>query len=344
MGGVDVAIIGGGPAGSAAALTLLRYSKLRVAVIERGDYSAFRVGETLSPAAQPLLEYLDAASILESEGQLRNYGTAAAWGSPDVVSRDFLFVGAGEGWHLDRSRFDRSLAMLVQERGGMIHLNSSLTVDELQPRFIIDASGRHASYARTHGAVFRQHDNLTGLVALFVGNTGSTGTLVESAPDGWWYSVQAPGERMVVAFMTDADIIRDRRLHDADVWCQALDETLATRKRVAGATLLRPPTSFPSQSKILQPMYGDHWIATGDAAVAFDPLSSMGIGYALASGIQAARMAAIAIEGGDPQMHLYDEDVVGHFNVYLERRRAYYAIERRWMKRAFWQRRQETTS
>jgi len=96
--GVDVAIIGGGPAGTAAALTLLRYSKLRVAVIEKSDYSQWRVGETLSPAVQPLLDYLDdAASILESEGQLRNYGTAASWGSADVVSRDFLFVGEMDG-------------------------------------------------------------------------------------------------------------------------------------------------------------------------------------------------------------------------------------------------------
>ncbi len=66
-GDVDVAIIGGEPSGSAAALTLLRYSRLRVAIIEKGDYSQWRVGETLSPSVQPLLDYLDATSILESE-------------------------------------------------------------------------------------------------------------------------------------------------------------------------------------------------------------------------------------------------------------------------------------
>jgi flavin-dependent dehydrogenase len=339
-GDVDVAIIGGGPAGAAAALTLLRYSKLRVAVVEKSDYSQWRVGETLSPAVQPLLDYLDAASILESEGQLRNYGTAASWGTADVVSRDFLFVGAGDGWHLDRARFDGVLAALVRERGGILHTNSNLTADALNARFVIDASGRHASVARTYGATVRQHDNLTGLVALFEGNTASNGTLVESAPDGWWYSVQVPGERMVVAFMTDADIIRDRRLHDPEAWSQALEETNATRRRVASASLIRPPAPFPAQSQILQPLHGDRWIAAGDAAAAFDPLSSMGIGYAIASGIQAARFAASAVAGGDAAMHLYDEDVATHFNAYLARRREYYSIERRWSDRPFWKRRQ----
>jgi flavin-dependent dehydrogenase len=336
---VDIAITGGGPAGSAAALTLLRYSKLRVAVIEKGDYSQWRAGETLSPAVRPLLDYLDASPALESDGQLRNYGTAASWGSPDVVSRDFLFVGAGEGWHLDRCRFDRALAMLVRERGGTLHTNSTLTADELNARFIIDASGRHASVGRSRGAVIRQHDNLTGLVALFAGETEMNGALVEAAPDGWWYSVQVPGDRIVVSFMTDADIVRDRRLHVAGIWCEALQETNATRRRLANATLLRPPAPFPAQSQILEPLHGGDWIAAGDAAVAFDPLSSMGIGYAIASGIQAARFAAAAVEGNNLQLDLYAEDVAGHFTSYLAQRGAYYDLERRWQDRPFWKRR-----
>lgn len=337
---VDIAVIGGGPAGSAAALTLLRYSKLRVAVVEKGDYTQWRAGETLSPAVQPLLDYLDASSILEAEGQLRNYGMSAAWGSADVVSRDFLFVGAGDGWHLDRNRFDRALAMLVRERGGMLHTSSTLSAEALQARFVIDASGRHASVGRANGAMVRQHDNLTGLVALFDGGAASTGTLVEAAPDGWWYSTQVPGDRTVVAFMTDADIVRERRLHETETWCRALAETTATQRRMAGATLRRPPMSYPAQSQCLEPLHGDRWIAAGEAAVAFDPLSSMGIGYAIASGIQAARFAAGAVAGNGAHLDLYDADVASHFTTYLDRRRAYYDLERRWTDRPFWQRRQ----
>lgn len=333
----DVAVIGGGPAGTAAALTLLRYSKLRLVVIERGDYSEPRAGETLAPAAQPLLEYLGAASILEEQGHLRNYGTAAAWGGSDVVSRDFLFVAAGDGWHLDRARFDGALATMVRDRGGTLRTNC--TDIEVDAAFVIDATGRHAVYARKHGATIEQHDNLTGLVAVFKGTTESTGTLVEAVEDGWWYSAQLPDEQIVVAFMTDADIVRDRRLHEPESWCAALNEARATKQRVAGTNIVRAPSVHPAQSQILRPAYGDRWIAAGEAAVAFDPLSSMGIGYALASGIQAARFAAIAVAGGDPQMHLYGDDVARHFAAYLVRKRDYYRIEQRFKERPFWARR-----
>jgi len=342
----DVAIIGGGPAGSAAALTLLRYTKLRVVVIERGDYSAPRIGETLSPAAQPLLEYLDIAPLLEEHGQLRNYGTAAAWGSSDVVSRDFLFVGAGHGWHLDRGRFDRSLAMAVRDRGGTVITNCTHDSAAVGggATFFVDATGRHASYARQHGANIEQHDNLTGLVALFNGTAANGGTLVEAVPDGWWYSAQLPDERIVVAFMTDAGIIREQRLHERSVWLAALHETRATRSRIADAQLALPPAAHPAQSQITRLPYGDNWIACGEAAVAFDPLSSMVIGYALASGIQAARFAAVAVNGGDPQLHMYAEDVASHFNTYLARKRDYYVMEQRWKERPFWARRQSQLS
>lgn len=326
----DVAIVGGGPAGCAAALTLLCYSKLHVVVIERSDYGGWRVGETLSPGVRPLLRYLDATSIIEDDGHLTNYGTAASWGSDDTVSRDFLFVAAGEGRHLDRARFDRSLAQLVPERGGTLMTGHTYESANVDARYVIDASGRHASFARARGARVIAHDNLMGIVAIVASEEGhGGGTFVKAEPDGWWYSARLPENRTVIAFMSDADIIREQRLHDAAVF----------QSRIGGVEILHGPTACPAQSQILDKPYGDGWIAAGEAAIAFDPLSSMGIGYALASGIEAARVAASSLNGGDGAP-AYAADIASHFQSYLARKREYYAIEQRWRDRPFWARRQ----
>jgi flavin-dependent dehydrogenase len=349
MSDFDVAIVGGGPAGTAAALTLLRYSKLRPVVIERSSYEEWRVGETLAPGVLPLLDYLGANDVLEPRDQLRAYGTSAAWGSSDVVSRAFLFAAAGDAWHLDRARFDASLAELVRARGGTLLTNA--TVDDVDGHwrlrlgdgstiaapFVIDASGRHAAFARRQGAHADIVDHLTGLVGIFDGDgEGDASTLVESFADGWWYSARLPDGKLVAALMTDADVVRAGRLHERDAWHAQLAQTHATCARVAKRRLTRDPFVCPAHSQITNPVAGDGWLAAGDAAMAVDPLSSMGIGYAIASGIQAARVASAP---SAEMLQSYAADVRRHFDAYLARRAAYYAIERRWPESRFWQRR-----
>lgn len=358
---VDVAVVGGGPAGAAAALTLLRYTTHRVALVERSSYDDWRAGEALPPSVTPLLQYLDAASLL-GDAHLPAHGTAAAWGGAQLVARDFLFIGRGTGWHLDRCAFDRALAQLVALRGGAVMVQTTVSGEcfdgkrwrlavqrgpsrlraEVTARYVIDASGRRAAFARRRGARRTVDDRLFALVECCSFQTGAprdTFTVVEAVPLGWWYSVVVPGRRMVVALMTDADIIRRERLQTLSSWRALLGSTVHTRPRLAGEQPEGPPIICPAFSQILDRIAGPGWIAAGDAAVSFDPLSSMGVGYAITSGIHAARAADAALSSNDALAAEYAASVRRHYMRYLGRKREYYGMERRWKDEPFWARR-----
>src|SRR5215203_5279731 len=114
----DVVILGGGPAVAANALSLRRHApSLSVALVEQSRYEAPRVGETLPPTVQGVLEQLGVWETFVEEGHVAAYGTCAAWGSNELFDNEFIYHPAGRGWHLDRKRFDRMLACEAADRG-----------------------------------------------------------------------------------------------------------------------------------------------------------------------------------------------------------------------------------
>lgn len=363
---VDVAVVGGGPAGAAAALTLNTYSSLSVALIERSNYQRWRAGEALSPGVAPLLQYLRAWDAFLREEHQPAYGTAAAWGGEELVARDFMYTAQGQGWHLDRRLFDTCLANLAAERGAHIYSPAAVrslvreadglwhlsmrdrrmsTMVALRARFVIDASGSPATVARRLGARRLVGDRLTGLAGVLQlptdTSTREAFTTVEATRDGWWYSTGMSGNRVVAAFMTDPQIIRAQRLHEPSTWLANARATVHLREWLAGAEgiLVSGPHVRPSYSQLLDSPCGEGWIAAGEAAVGFDPLSSMGIGYALLSGIEAARAVAAALGGREAALTAYAASIAQHYDSYRVRQRAYYRLEQRWPDAPFWARR-----
>jgi flavin-dependent dehydrogenase len=355
----DVCVIGGGPSGAAAALTLARYTKHRIVLVESTGYEAPRVGETVSAGVVPLLSYLGAESILAEEVALPGFGNAAAWGSDQVTERDSIYTGRGQGLHLDRSRFDRALAGCLgnfgaalrtgtharevtrQDDGWAILLEGPCGSEHLAVRIVVDATGRPARIARRLGAERRVADRLVGLVChLDLADTPAVQTtLVEAVQEGWWYTAPLPHGRAVAALMTDADLLRGLGVNSARDFLTRLSATRHVSARLAGARPRGDPRVFPAESHILSQPCGAGWVAAGDANCAFDPLASLGIGYALTSGIQAARIADGWLRGDDGLASAYPDDIARHVAAHGAQSRAIYAAERRWPSAPFWLRR-----
>lgn len=362
---VDVLVIGGGPAGTACALTLKKYSNLSVAVVESSGYERWRVGETLSPGIVPLLQYLGIWDAFLDQKHKPSYGTAAAWGTNHLLPQDFLYTPQGQGWHIDRVRFDSWLAALAAERGTCLYLHTrarsftrqqdgfwSVTLRQDNPgkpcslnaRFLVDASGAGAIAARRLGARRLVSDRLTGIAGLFQlpsqNMTQEALTIVEATADGWWYQTSVPDNRIIVTFMTDPDVIRTKKLYARGVWSECVYSTTHLAGRLAGAILIEGPHVRCAYSQALDRFADEGWIATGEAAVCFDPLSAMGIGYAVLSGIEAARAVHAVLGGRAEALTTYGDAIVRHYCRYREQQRLYYQSERRWPGVPFWRRRQ----
>ena len=360
----DVIVLGGGPAGTAAALTLRHYSSLSVAVIEKSNYDQPRIGETLSPGVQGLLSYLKVWDDFVADGHQPSLGTSAAWGGSNIITQDFIFTPFGKGWHLDRRRFDRMLAQAVTQAGGTVLRKAQvencqrttangwqLTIDQgsgpidFQARFIVDATGKVARLVKSEGAKRQFIDRLiaiAGTVRFPNGAPPDTFTLIETCETGWWYSAKLPNASMIVAFMTDADIARKQKLLSGEVWRQALTRTTHTSERVMAGQLVGRLGTHAAHSSCLETMVGEGWLAAGDTAASHDPLSSSGIPRALDSGIHAARAIYDYLRHGRTSMlQAYEASLKQSFETYLATRAHFYKMETRWPEAPFWKRRQE---
>ncbi|WCM91326.1 tryptophan 7-halogenase [Acidovorax sp. NCPPB 2350] len=360
----DAAIAGGGPAGAACAIALAR-AGWRVLLADAGGDRPARIGENLPPAVFSLLDELGLRARVLAGGHRPSHGAQSFWGDAAGQASDTLRHLQGDGLQLDRARFDAGLRKAAALVGAQVRGATHLQVEQparegaphhirargsegpgpdLHARWFIDATGRGATPACRLGARRLRHDALLAfhLRLESPGHGDRDGrTWVEAVEDGWWYSVLLPGGERVVAFQGDADLL-DRRalLADGGLWRKL--QAAPQLRALCAAHGYHPAGAAQGAdagSSELDHAAGHRWLAAGDAALAFDPLSSKGIGNALYTGLRAAQ-AMLAHEGGDAQAPArYAEHVRAIHRVYRAQLAEVYGMERRWAGAPFWARR-----
>jgi flavin-dependent dehydrogenase len=358
-------IVGGGPAGAAAAISLARVGQ-RVLLVDDSS-RGFRLGETLAPAVRPLLRDLGVLEQFLGDGHLPCYGNVSAWGSSEAEFTDFVFNPHGHGWHLDRARFDAMLRYEARECGATVLSEARFTSAQqekggwhvalrmgdawrcsevVQTGWLIDGTGRRAVVARQLGAQRIHEDRLVAFYARFRPSESAirdedSRTIIEAAPDGWWYSSLIPSGERIVAFLTDSDLADRVALHSAPGFKGLLGES-----RHVGYLLTSygyepngDPRGADAGTARLDCFGGPGWLSVGDAALSFDPLSSQGMLNALYMGMKAGQAIAHSLSGDPVLLDEYLQRVEHIYSSYRRTRTAYYAAEGRWRDRAFWRRR-----
>ncbi|MGW0552108.1 NAD(P)/FAD-dependent oxidoreductase [Streptomyces altiplanensis] len=353
----DVVVAGGGPAGCAAAIALARTGHT-VLLADTGTRTP-KVGEHLVSVAGLLLDDLGIKERVLGSGHRPCHATLSAWGTPDLHATDALRDPYGHGWHLDRTLFDRRLRTEARTAGAHVTERTAVRTplrtpegwrlvlrhaegeDTVRCDWLIDATGRTAALATRRGARRHTLDGLTATCLTLDAAPDSVDgcSLVEAATDGWWYTALLPDNRRLVVHFTDADL--PGAAGTTEQWYEQMLATAHLRDRILShsPTAGSAPRRAPAHSARLDRAWGDGWIAAGDAAAAFDPLSSQGILTALTTGLAAAQALDAHLRGDPTALTRYGQQVDAAYTAYLHNHRIAYRQETRWADHPFWARR-----
>lgn len=314
-------------------------------LVEQSSYQQPRVGELLSPSGQTAIRELLPERY--QEFFLTEIEVTGAWNSDHCLP-----FSQETWWTLDRCGLDRALAEAAQAAGAQLYLNTRIKKVErererwkvvvgeqiLLADYLVDATGRSYQLAKSFGASRKRYDRQVALVGFLAGQgTPPAELLLETIPTGWWYSAPICPGHAVAVFLTDNDL--DKGEAEA-AWHQALQRTVHTQRRFEGFQLTEKPRRVSSDCSITVPCVGDAWMAVGDAASSFDPLSALGVGRAAAEGVRLGRSLLESLNQGQKPDLLFEAEEVGNaFSDHQASLAGEYRQVRRYAEEPFWSRR-----
>jgi flavin-dependent dehydrogenase len=332
-------------------------------VIERSAYDDLRIGEHLQPAGVLQLGAISSNSSLPLDGHFACAGVVAYWGSETPNHMDYFLHAGQHGLNLSRPRFDADLARACELSGATVQRSTSFlravrknstwdveivvdgAVRSLPASIIVDATGRAATFARRQGARVRALDRQIAVVAFGNGSNGGvthTRSTVEAAEFGWWYSASLGPARSICMLFTDDDLLpRGAKFNLCAWWLDQLSRTTQLRYRFGASEPSQRLVVRSAKSQHIDVASGTGWLAVGDAAMAFDPLSSQGIANALDHGKRAASSIAAHFSGDGSSLESFARQLQVEYAAYRTARALYYRLEMRWPQSMFWKRRRE---
>jgi flavin-dependent dehydrogenase len=317
---VDLAVIGGGPAGSMLA-ALVAQAGFEAMLFESARFPRFQIGESLLPVANLALQRL--GIDLDAEGFQQKAGAEFHDERGDrckVYPFHEGLAGTPSATHqVDRARFDTLLLDRARSSGVSVLLDEAVarvaaaedrvTVESrradgsartIRARYLLDASGRRCVVARTRrtlklikrfgrSAIYHHASSIPSHDADELQGSGNIRILVRD--DGWIWIIPLGGQRVSVGFVSAAHRGRDELQ-------RCLSDSPMLRSILRGAVVHESRFASGFSHVNLEP-FGRRWACIGDASIFLDPVFSSGVSLALTQALELAEPLCESLRRGE---------------------------------------------
>ncbi len=289
----DVLVAGGGPGGTAAAITCAEMG-LRVRILDSHPGPVDKPGETLHPGVETVLAQLGVADRLPAVTGSRHAGIRVRWGDLDRFDA-YGQDGSGPwlGYQVSRAGFDAMLLDRARELGVQVFqpcivrgsfrtearaVQVETTLGTMTARTVVNASGRSNRISASPGSDRQRYS--PALVARYGYAAGSLPDLDQSPilsgdRAGWlWQAMVRPGLYQWTRVSMDGTRF-------AQQWRPDEFRGLVPVGEPKGADVTWRMARNPAEPGRF---------SVGDAAAVLDPTSANGVLRALLSGIMAGKL------------------------------------------------------
>lgn len=310
----DVIVIGGGPAGSAAATVLAQHGH-RVIVIERESFPRYRIGESLMPYCYFPLQRLGLIEKMNSRRFVPKHSVQFV--SVDGrASQPFYFFQhtdhpCATTWQVNRTEFDRmlldnaancgadirfntrALSLLIEDEvvvGVRVRNGSGDSIDFRAP-ITIDASGRDGfSISRLGWKIPDPQLKKVAIWTYFEGAKRDPGldegaTTVAYVPEkGWFWYIPLPDNQVSVGLVAERDYLYRNGKDPAQIFLRNIEENIWIKDHLASGRQQGEYRVTGDYSYRSQHVARPGLVLAGDAFSFLDPVFSSGVFLALKSG------------------------------------------------------------
>lgn len=310
----DAIVIGGGPAGSSAAITLANQGARVLLLEEKRMPRAKLCGEFITPEAFPTLERLGVMQRMLSAGAQRITCASLVASNGASVQTHLSEISSDAGWamSLSRSRFDQILFDRAREAGvdcregvavksclserGVAHGVEALSLAEgrnigFRAPVVIDASGRNSRVmvGRRERVSGRRGSRLYALKAHFAGVRGIDDQVeLHFFPQGYGGFSRIEDDLVNLCFIVDERTLKSAGGNPEKVLERTLMNNEVARERLRDAVVVGKWHSAGPLTFGYRKLAREGVIAVGDASGMIDPFTGTGIQMALRTGEMAA--------------------------------------------------------